>query len=108
MNDWESSSDPEVELTDFFHFKKIIVAILSTPILVNKIHQDKPWPVHLLDLMRPQDLEAGDGYHPELTKVPDEGNDNQLVDSAFDQELKQFCVEGEAGDQPDPHANPLH
>ena len=30
MVDWESSSDPEMELTDFFDLKKIIVAILST------------------------------------------------------------------------------
>ena len=65
-----------MELTDFFDFRKIIVAILSTPILVNKIHQDKPWPVHLLDLMHPQELEVGDGYDPELTKVLDEENVN--------------------------------
>ena len=55
MEDWGSTSDPDVELTEFFNFKKILVSILSTPSLVNKIHQDKPWPVHLLDLMRPQE-----------------------------------------------------
>ena len=61
-----------------------------------------------MDLMCPQDLESGDSFDSELTKVADEGNDNQLVDNAFDQESKQSCVEGEAGDHPDPHVNPLH
>ena len=95
-------------MTHFFDLKRILVAILSTPVLVTKIHQDKSWPIHLLDLMCPQDLDSGDGLDSELTKVADKGNDNQLVDNAFDQELKQSRVEGEAGDQPDPNANPLH
>ena len=83
MEDWESPSEPEAELTDFFDLKRILVDILTTPVLMTKIHQGRTWHIHLLDLMCPQDLDSGDGLDSELTKETDKGNGNQLVDNAF-------------------------
>ena len=106
---FESTFVPEPELMGFFNINKILRAILKTPDLVTKIHLGRTWPIHLLDLMCPQDdMDSGDSLDLELTKVTDEGNGNLMVVNASDRDPKQSCGEGKAGDQPDLHANQTH
>ena len=86
MEGFETTSVPEPELMGAFDIKRILRAILMTPELVNKIHLGRTRPIHLLDIMCPQDdMESGDGLGPELMEVTDEGNGNLLVDNASDQ-----------------------
>ena len=106
---FESTFVPEPELMGFFNINKILRAILKTPDLVTKIHLGRTWPIHLLDLMCPQDdMDSGDILDLELTKVTDEGNGNLMVVNASDRDPKQSCGEGEAGDHPDLHASQPH
>lgn len=92
-----------------FNLKKVLNAVLSCKVLVDKITKIEPVNLNVLDMVNPREKETGDWAglldHESEHDINDDGSSVTVID---EQAVSQASEAGEARDHDEPIVDPPH